>query len=364
MNDITQRFRIHTFGIPHLPTNMTYNSCAYTTKQIKFCRMMQSRGHEVIFYGHEHSEVLASEFVPVTDDAVLDQAYHGYDWRRNQFKHNITDHAYQEFRRRLQPELLSRVRNGDFVHCPFGVAHEGPARAAEALGARVVEGGIGYTSGHFARWRAYESHAVRNYVERKNPQDWYSRVIPNYFDPEEFKYQEQKEPWVLYLGRITELKGITTCIRATAAAGVQLKIAGQGNLAELGYSSLPDHVEFLGYADAETRKDLMARASALIVASTYLEPFGGVQVEALLSGTPVITPGFGAFAEVNLDERTGFHCWTLRDFRDAVLRRGEIDPAACRARGLEYSLDRVAPQFERWFRDIDEVYTGQGWSQL
>ena len=343
---------------------MTYNSCAYTTKQIKFCRMMQARGHEIIFYGHEHSEVSAAEFVPVTDDAVLQQAYGGYDWRRNQFRHNVEDSAYREFRRRLEPELVARIQPGDIVHCPFGIAHEAPARAAEALGARVVEGGIGYTSGHFARWRAYESHAVRNRVETQDPQNWYSRVIPNYFDPQEFEYREQKQPWVLYLGRITELKGITTCIRATAHAGVELKIAGQGNLRELGYDRIPDHVEFLGYADAETRRGLMARASALIVASTYLEPFGGVQVEALLSGTPIITPFFGAFAEVNQDQITGFQCATLRDFTQAIERRYEIDPVACRSRGMEYSLDRIAPQYERWFCDIEEVYSGAGWAAV
>jgi glycosyltransferase involved in cell wall biosynthesis len=358
------KFRIHTFGIPHLPTTTEYISCAYTQKQIKFCRMMRSRGHEIIFYGHEASAVDCDEMVPVTDDSVLDRAYGGYDWRTNQFRHNIGDPAYQEFNRRLEPALLARLQPGDFVACPFGVAHQGPALAAEAQGARVVEHGIGYTSGHFARWRAYESHAVRTVSEGAGAQNWYSRVIPNYFDLQDFEYRTEKQPWVLYLGRITELKGITTCIQATAAAGVELVIAGQGTLESIGYDRVPDHVRFVGYADRETRRGLMARASALIIASNYLEPFGGVQVEALLSGTPIITPGFGAFAEVNQQGVTGFQCWTLRDFRDAIRERSWIDPAACRAAGLRYTLDQVAPEFERWLQDIEGVYTGQGWSQL
>ena len=359
------KYRIHTFGIPHLPTTRTYNSCAYTQRQIKFCQMMQERGHSVIFYGHEASEVECDELVPVTDDQVLDGAYQGYDWRANQFRHSTDDLAYQEFTRRCEPEIRARTRPGDFVHCPFGYAHQAPALAAEAQGAIVVEGGVGYSSGHFARWRAYESHAIRNAVEGlQNPQNWYNRVIPCMFDPRDFDYQEHKQDHVLFLGRITELKGITTAILATQAAGVRLKIAGQGSLREVGWDPLPDHCEWVGYADIAHRRQLMSEASAFIIASTYNEPFGGVQVEALLSGTPIITPAFGAFAEVNLPGRTGFHCHTLRDFRDAIRRRHDIRPSDCRSRGLDYSMDRIAPQFERWFDDLTEVYTGQGWRAL
>lgn len=362
---MTQKYRIHTFGIPHLPTNRTYNSCAYSMRQLKFCKMMRERGHYIIFYGHEDSEVDCDEFVPVSDNAVLDAAYGGYDWRRNQFRHNTGDYAYVTFNDRGVPEIQKRVQPLDIVHCPFGFAHQRMAEAAEALGAIVVEGGVGYTSGHFTRFRAYESHAVRNTVEGQvNPQFWYSRVIPCYFDPEDFTYREDKEDFVLFLGRITELKGISTCIRAAEAAGVPLKIAGQGNLKECGWATLPDNCEYVGYADIETRRDLMSRASAFLIASSYNEPFGGVQVESMLSGTPVISPFFGAFAEVNQPGRTGFHCHTLRDYVDAIKRRREIDPAVCRARGMEYTLEQVAPMYERWFADIMEIYTNQGWMSL
>lgn len=357
--------RFHSLALPHTVTNTDYNACAYTQKIVKFSRMMLPRGHEIIHYGHPDSDLPCTEHVTVTDDAVLKQAYGTHDWRRHQFQHNTQDYANQEFIRRTIPEIRKRVRPRDFVLCWWGIGHRPIADAVRDLGAIPVEPGIGYTSGHFAEWRAYESHAVRNVVEGpRSPQRWYSRVIPNYFDEQEFTYSDQKEDFVLYLGRVTELKGITTCVRATEAAGVELVIAGQGRLRDLGYQQTPPHVRELGYADVATRRDLLSRASALIIASNYLEPFGGVQVEALLSGTPVIAPHFGAFAEVQQDRRTGFLCHTLRDFRDAVMNRGSISPQACRERGLDYTLSAVAPQFERWFRDIQEVYTGKGWSAL
>jgi glycosyltransferase involved in cell wall biosynthesis len=294
---------------------------------------------------------------------VLAQAYGDHDWRRHQFQHNTADHANQEFTRRTRPEIQQRVRPWDFVLCNWGFGHQAIAESVPQ--AIAVEPGVGYTGGHFARWRAYESHAVRNVVEGSaNPQNWYSRVIPNYFDPEEFDYSDRKGDYVLFLGRVTEIKGISTCIRATEAAGVPLWIAGQGRIADVGWHTTPAHVRELGYADVETRRRLMRDARALIIATTYLEPFGGVVVEALLSGTPIITPHFGAFAEIQQPGRTGFLCHTLRDYREAILNTDQIRPEVCRQRGVDYTLDAVAPQFEAWFRDLREIYTGEGWSQL
>jgi glycosyltransferase involved in cell wall biosynthesis len=356
-------FRLHCPAIPHTVTHPDYVACAYTQKVRKFCRMMTDLGHEVIHYGHERSDVVCAEHVTVTDDHVLEQAYGDHDWRRHQFQHNIFDHANVTFVQRMIPEIQARARPNDFLCCSWGIGHQAIARAVEPLGVIAVEPGIGYTTGHFAEWRAYESHAVRNVVEGAgNPQRWYSWVIPNYFDESEFTYQAHKEDFVLFLGRVTELKGITTCVEATRHAGVPLMIAGQGRLADVGYTQTPDHVQELGYADIDLRRDLMSRASALIIATNYLEPFGGVVVEALLSGTPIITPHFGAFAEINQSGVTGFQCRTMREYVAAIRRRHQIAPELCRQRGRRYTLPVVGREFEAWFDAIHEVYTGAGWS--
>lgn len=360
-----QKFVFHVPGIPHTVTHHDYVACAYTQKVLKFCEMMTQRGHTVIHYGHPDSQVVCTEHVDVTDDATLAQSYGDHDWRRHQFKHNINDHAYQEFNRRLAEQVRKRAQPLDFLCLPFGIGHKAAADALADTGIIVCEPGIGYTSGSFAEWRAFESHAVRTVVEgAHNPQPWYSWVIPNYFDIEDFDYNDTKDDYILYLGRVTELKGISTCIQATAAAGARLVIAGQGRLSDIGYAETPAHVTEVGYADRETRRQLMSRARALIIATNYLEPFGGVVVEALLSGTPIITPFFGSFEEINQQGVTGFKCHTLREFTQAVQSSQYIQPAQCRQRGLAYTFPVVAPQFESWFAAIQEVYTGAGWTAV
>jgi len=359
-----QKFRFHLLAIPHTVTSKEYGACAYTQKVLKFAKMMTDRGHTVIHYGHEDSDVVCSEHVTVTDNAVLEKAYGSHDWRRHQFKHNIFDHANVTYNQRTIPEIQKRAQKNDFLLCSWGVGHQAIARAVEKLGVIPVEPGVGYSTGTFTAWRAFESHAIRNATEGLfNPQQWYSWVIPNYFDPEDFEYQETKDDYILFLGRVTELKGVTTCIKACEAAGVKLKIAGQGRLEDLGYTDTPPWVEQVGYADAEMRKNLMKNARALIIATTYLEPFGGVVVEALLSGTPIITPHFGAFAEIQ-NGHTGFLCHTLKDYVQAIKQAHTIDPRECRARGMEYSLEAVAPRFEAWFSAIMDCYTGKGWEQV
>jgi len=126
-----------------------------------------------------------------------------------------------------------------------------------------------------------------------------------------------------------------------------------------------DNVDYVGYADPALRRQLMSNAKAAFLPTLYLEPFGGVAVENLLSGTPIITTDWGAFSEYNETGVTGFRCRTMGDFCRAIQDIDKISSEKCREVAMRrFSYDAVAPQYEKFFQDVKNVYEADGWDTL
>lgn len=354
-------------GLPHTVTHKDYTACAYTMKVLKFAKMMTDRGHTVIHYGHEDSDLQCSEHVTVLTNNDLEIAYGNYDWRKNFFTFNINDHAYQTFYKNAIEEIGKRKQKNDFILPFWGSGHRPVCDAHPDL--ITVEPGIGYAGGHWAKYKIFESYSIYHaYYGLQSVgtcmQSWYDTVIPNYFDVDDFTYTDEKEDYFLFLGRVYEGKGVNIAIQVTEKLGVKLKIAGQNNLHEMGYKEIPKHVEIIGYADVEKRRELMSKAKGAFVASYYNEPFGGVQVECLFSGTPTITTDWGAFTENNVHGVTGYRCRTFDEFMWAAKNIDKINPADCRKFAVDnFALEKVAGMYEEFFQSILDVHTGDGWYQ-
>ena len=362
-----KKFRIHLLGLPHTKTTLDFTACAYTMKVWKFCKMMEGRGHHLMHYGHEESNPAADELISVISKQEWDAIYGEHDFKSSLFTYDTNDNAYQTFYRNAISEIRKRKQPGDII-LPFWGAGVRPICDAHS-DLITIEPGIGYAHGHWANYKIFESYAIYHAycgldsVGTCN-QKWYDVVIPNYFDLDEFKYSDKKEDYFLFVGRVYDGKGLNIAIQATEAMGAKLKVAGQlsDHYADSNYK-WPAHVEFVGYAGLDKRKELMKGAIASFLPSMYVEPFGGVQIENLLSGTPVITTDWGAFSENNIEGVTGYRCRTFEDFVSAATncKNGKIKSIDCRNHGETFSLENIAPKYEKFFSRVTDIHGGKGW---
>ena len=359
----------HILGVPHTISIREYSSCPFTQKIVRLCKMLKSRGHTVIHYGHVDSRVDCDEHVTVTKRYDLDKAYHDHDWRTKGYPtYRTDDHAYKTFYANAIAALKTRKKPGHFLLCPFGNPHKPIADAHPDM--IVCEPGIGYTGGGFAKFRVFESYSIMH-AYRGLPgiegMGWYDVVIPAYFDLDDFEFSATKDDYFLFMGRIGLGKGTHIAAQIVEEVGGRLVVAGPGHF--VGHeprTSRPvsEYIEVVGVVGPEDRKRLMARAKATIAASTFLEPFCFVQIESMLSGTPVISTDWGAFAEYNLHGVTGYRCRTFEHFTWAARNIHVIDPYACRSWAeRNFSLERVADMFDEYFYSVSNIFGGKGWYQ-
>ena len=219
----------------------------------------------------------------------------------------------------------------------------------------TCEPGIGYR-GSYARFRAFESAYLQNFMAgSEHPResidgDWYSRVIPNYFEFNDFPFKAEKEDWFFYIGRMIHRKGLHIAIETTRALGAELVLAGQGDY------DLPDHCRHVGYVEPQQRAELMGSARAVFIPTLYMEAFGGTNVEAQLCGTGAITTDFACFRETVLHGITGFRCNTLQDFVEAARNVDKLDPWIIRERAERFLTTNVRWEFQKWFDDLFALY--------
>ena len=85
------------------------------------------------------------------------------------------------------------------------------------------------------------------------------------------KEEKDKNPYLLYLGRIIENKGVGLAIDAARAVNMKIFVAGQGKVSDF-YEGDTSHVEEIGFLNIEERKKWLAGAQIVYLCSLYSKP--------------------------------------------------------------------------------------------
>ena len=121
---------------------------------------------------------------------------------------------------------------------------------------------------------------------------------------------------------------------------------------------LGPRVEYIGEADAASKRPLLAGARCLVFPLQWEEPFGMVMIEAMACGTPVVALRRGSVPEVVEHGVSGLIVDDFTEFPAALHAASALDPVACRRHALaHFDLSVMADGYEA-------VYAGLTQSRL
>ncbi len=204
-------------------------------------------------------------------------------------------------------------------------------------------------------WRMYPESCVTatSHYQWAGFPDFKPPVIYYGVDSAQFTLQLKPDDYVCFLGRFIHGKGPLPAISAARTLGLRLIMAGPRN------DYFKHHiepfvdgkfVEYIGQVSGKERNKLLSGARALLYPNQEPEPFGLVQVEAMLCGTPVVAMRIGAVPEIVDEGVTGYYAESIDEFNQKILESFNLD----RRRIREVAEARFSP--ERMAREYLQVY--------
>ena len=199
----------------------------------------------------------------------------------------------------------------------------------------------------------------------------HSEYVPNFVDIDDLKGAdvEINEPFMLYIGNLTEEKGASFLLQALDRLGtiealhnpLKTIVVGNGHLERKMKSFIEKrrlNVQLIGRISHEKVIGLTMKSEAVLFPSLWPEPFGRVIIESMALGKTVIATDFGEPSRIIRNNYDGVLAKrTPEDFSDkisAVLNSGSSKRIGMNAK----SSVRKRFNKDRALRKIKKVYDG------
>jgi glycosyltransferase involved in cell wall biosynthesis len=143
---------------------------------------------------------------------------------------------------------------------------------------------------------------LRKYVEAGFPPERF-RVKSNFVHPT--SRREGPGDYFLFLGRLSEEKGVHTLLEAWGDITARLLIVGDGPQMQQLRQAAPKNVEFTGMADPSEVPDILRGARAVLLPSTWYEAQPRVILEAYAAEVPVLASRIGGLSDLVEDGGSG-----------------------------------------------------------
>jgi glycosyltransferase involved in cell wall biosynthesis len=304
-------------------------------------------GHDVTLFASGGSQTKATLVSPLADQP--DPALLGNSWF--DAYHGLSSY-------------LAIGDDFDVVHDHSGIA--GPAMGALLRGSppvvHTLHGPWTELTRRFYALLQQHVHlvAISESQRAENPEVSYAGMVHNGVDLDAYPFREEKDDFLIYIGRANPDKGPAIAIEVARRAGLPLAMVIKKNEPfertywdEIVAPLLNEEVEVFEAISGEQKVDLLSRARAMVFPIQWAEPFGLVMVEAMACGTPVVACPAGAAVELVENGVTGYLRDSIDDLVDAVARIDECSPSECRRRVEDsFSSQAMVQGYEQVFRTV------------
>lgn len=204
-------------------------------------------------------------------------------------------------------------------------------------------------------------------MELRSYQGISSRVIdPHCVDPKNYLPYQGGERYV-FLGRPNPEKGVREAVTLCRELDVGLDIIGG-----VGPGDPPEYLEWIkanltpkmvywGAVSDGAKFEFIAQAKALLHPVLSPEAHSHKCVDFSCGGVPIVAYSRGANSEIIEHGVTGFLARNREEFKEGMLKVGELDPELIRQKALSrWAVDEVVG---RWEVVLEEVANGERWGE-
>ena len=221
----------------------------------------------------------------------------------------MTLHDYKPvcpvYNRLRHGQPCSACLDGDFSHVLIDRCADGSlGRSALLYAEAVIQRWLGNYE-KVDRFLAPSRFLQDSVLHRFRPQQVV--VLPNGVDVGAISPTWRDDGYVLYLGRLSEEKGVETLLRSHAAArgAWPLLVAGTGPLAE-SFKQQYRNANFAGHLVGVALRDAISNAAVVVVPSECYENCPMSILEGMAYGKPVVGSRIGGIPELVVDSETGY----------------------------------------------------------
>jgi len=200
--------------------------------------------------------------------------------------------------------------------------------------------------GYSDRMKVLDTYKHLNYVSISNSQRIgfeglnFIDTIYNGLELSQFTFNDTPQDYFAWIGKFNPDKGAKEAIQTAKLAGIKLVMAGtidtedaiDRSYYEKEIKPLIDgtQIVYVGEKGGREKDDFLGNAKGFLNPILWNEPFGLVSVEAMATGTPVISFRRGALTETIKDGETGFLVDSIDQMVEKIKAISEVKRIDCR----------------------------------